>query len=52
MSDLGAVLSSTLSMLQMEFTLGSLTFSFWQIILWLIVAGAVIYLVVKWVFDR
>ena len=52
MSDLGAVLSSTLSMLQMEFTLGSLTFSFWQVILWLIVAGAVIYLVVKWVFDQ
>ncbi len=51
MNDLGAVLSSTLELLKMPLTLGSLTFSFWQIILWLIVAGAVIYLIVKWVFD-
>ncbi len=52
MSDLGAVLSSTLGILQMEFSFGGFSFSFWEIILWLIVASAVIYLVVKWVFDR
>ena len=52
MKDLGSVLASVLSILQMEFALEGLTFSFWQIILWLIVAGAVIYLVVKWVVDR
>ena len=52
MNDLGAVLSSVLGILQMEFSLNGLTFSFWQIILWLIVAGAVIYLIAKWVFDQ
>lgn len=51
MSELASVLSAVLSVFQIEFTLYGFTFSFWQIFLFLIVAGAVIYLVVRWVSD-
>lgn len=51
MDGLGAVISSVLQIFRIEFTLGTLTFSFWQIFLYSIVAGAVIYLIVKWVGD-
>nr|DAR37742.1 MAG TPA: FeoB-associated Cys-rich membrane protein [Inoviridae sp.] len=33
----------------MEFTISGFTFSFWQIFLFLIVAGAVVFLIDKWV---
>lgn len=52
MNELGAVPSAVLELLQMSFTLYGFTFTFWQIFLFLIVAGAVIYLVVKWVSDN
>ena len=48
MQSLGQVLTSCLELLQTEFTVDGLTFTLWNILLWLIVAGAVIYLVFKW----
>ncbi len=51
MTELGQVLAAVLGILQMQFTLYDLTFTFWQIILFLIGAGAVIFLIVKWVSD-
>ena len=45
MNELGSVLLAVVSVLQMEFTLYDLTFSFWQLLLFLIVASAVIYLI-------
>ena len=51
MTELGQVLATVLGILQMQFTLYDLTFTFWQIILFLIGAGAVIFLIVKWVSD-
>ena len=52
MNELGSVLLAVVSVLQMEFTLYDLTFSFWQLLLVLIVASAVIYLIVRWVSDQ
>lgn len=51
MSEVGEVLAAVLGILQMQFTIYDLTFSFWQIILFLIGAGAVVFLIVKWVSD-
>lgn len=51
MTELGQVFAAVLGILQMQFTLYDLTFTFWQIILFLIGAGAVIFLIVKWVSD-
>ena len=51
MTELGQVLVAVLGILQMQFTLYDLTFSFWQIILFLIGAGAVVFLIIKWVSD-
>lgn len=48
MEGLGQVLLSCLELFQIEFTLDGLTFSLWQVFLWLIVAGAVLYLILKW----
>lgn len=48
MASLGQVLSSCLRIFQIEFTLDGLVFSLWEVFLWLIVAGAVIYLICKW----
>lgn len=44
MQGLGQVLSACLQIFQIEFTVDGLTFTLWNILLWLIVAGAVIYL--------
>ena len=52
MNELGSVLLAVVSVLQMEFTLYDLTFSFWQLLLFLIVASTVIYLIVRWVSDQ
>ena len=52
MNELGSVLLAVASVLQMEFTLYDLTFSFWQLLLFLIVASTVIYLIVRWVSDQ
>lgn len=49
MQGLGAALKAAKDVLSVQLTLGELTFSFWQIFLWTIVAGAVVYIVVKWV---
>lgn len=51
MSEFAAVLSAVVGVLQMQFTLYDLTFSFWQIILFLIGAGAVVFMILKWVGD-
>ena len=48
MAALGQVLSSCLSIFQIEFSLDGLVFSLWEVFLWLIVAGAVICLICKW----
>lgn len=48
MSDLGAALLSAKDVLSIPLTMGDLTFSFWDIILWLIVASVVVWLVLKW----
>ena len=48
MQGLGQVLSACLQIFQIEFTVDGLTFTLWNILLCLIVAGAVIYLVFKW----
>ncbi len=49
MTELASVLSAVLGIFQIEFTVSGFTFSFWQIFLFLIVAGAVVFLVCKWV---
>ena len=52
MQGLGQVLSACLQIFQIEFTVDGLTFTLWNILLWLIVAGAVIYLLFKWGDDN
>ena len=52
MEGLGQVLLSCLELFQIEWSLDGFTFSLWQIFLWLIVAGAVVYLIVKWSDDN
>ena len=52
MEGLGQVLLSCLELFQIELSLDGFTFSLWQIFLWLIVAGAVVYLIVKWSDDN
>lgn len=49
MNELASVLTAVLGIFQMEFTISGLTFSFWQIFLFLIVAGAVVFLIDRWV---
>ena len=49
MTELASVLSAVLGIFQIEFTVSGFTFSFWQIFLFLIVAGAVVFLVCRWV---
>ena len=49
MQDFGAALFAAKEILSIELTLGDLTFSFWQIFLWSIVATIVVILVIKWV---
>lgn len=49
MSELASVLTAVLGIFHMEFTISGFTFSFWQIFLFLIVAGAVVFLIDKWV---
>ena len=51
MSEIGEVLAAVLGILQMPLTIHDLTFTFWQIILFLIGAGAVVFLIVKWARD-
>ena len=52
MQGLGQVLSACPQIFQIEFTVDGLTFTLWNILLWLIVAGAVIYLLFKWGDDN
>ena len=49
MTVLASVRAAVLGIFQIEFTGSGFTFSFWQIFLFLIVAGAVVFLVCKWV---
>ena len=46
MQSLGQVLTSCLELLQTEFAIDGLTFSWWKILLW------TIYLIVKWSDDK
>lgn len=48
MQGLGQILVACLELLQVEFSIDGFTFSLWQVFLWLIVAGAVVYLICKW----
>ena len=47
MSEVGEVLAAVLGILQMQLTIYDLTFSFWQIILFL----TVVFMILKWVSD-
>lgn len=51
MSEIGEVLAAVLGILQMQLTIYDLTFTFWQIILFLIGAGAVVFMILEWVSD-
>ena len=51
MADLAAVLQACLGLFQIKFTLDGFTFSFWQLFLFLLVAGAVIALIIHWIGD-
>ena len=51
MKDLGAVLLSCREFLQVPLTIEGFSFSLWDIFLWSIVAGAVIFLIMKWIGD-
>lgn len=51
MKDFGLALQAGMKLLQTKLTFEELTFSFWDILLWLIVAGAVVFVVVKWIGD-
>ena len=46
---LGSVLTACVELMQIELTVGILTFSFWQLFLYSIVAGVVLYLIFLWV---
>jgi len=48
MSDLGSVLFAAKDILSIQLTLGEFTFSFWSILLWLIVATVVVWMILKW----
>lgn len=48
MSDLGAVFTAVFDILGIEFTIWGVTFSFLQLALWSMVAGAVVWLVIYW----
>lgn len=48
MSDLGAVLLAAKDVLSIQLTMGEFSFSFWDILLWLIVATIVVWLLLKW----
>ena len=48
MKDLGAVLLAAKEILNIQLTMGEFTFSFWGILLWLIVATAVVWMILKW----
>lgn len=52
MEALGQIFTSCRTLLQTEFTADGFTFSWWDILLWTVVAGAVIYLIVKWSDDQ
>lgn len=48
MASLGQVFAACLDILQIEFQIDGLVFSLWEVFLWLIVAGAVVFLILKW----
>ncbi len=48
MRDLGAVLLAAKEVLSIQLTMGEFTFSFWDILLWLIVATIVVWLILIW----
>ena len=52
MSALGDVLMAVLQLFQAEFTIDGFTFSFWQIFLWSIVAGAFAIMIIWWVKEK
>lgn len=49
---LGNVLLAVLQLFQAEFTIDGLTFSFWKIFLWSIVAGAFVIMIIWWVKEK
>lgn len=51
MNDLAAVFQAVFDILSIRFTIWGLEFSFLQIVLWSIVAGAVIWLISYWLKD-
>lgn len=48
MSILGDALTAVMRLMQTEFTLFDLTFSFWQIFLWTLIVGVVAWLIGRW----
>lgn len=51
MKDFGSVLFSTAEFMKTKLSFDGITFSFWDVFLWLIVAGAVVFLLWKWIGD-
>lgn len=51
MRDLGAVLAAVVRLMQIELTIDGLTFSFWQLFLWTMVAVAIVILIGRWLSD-
>lgn len=51
MKEFGAVLLSVKAIFDIPLTIDGITFSFWQIFLWMIVAGVVVWLLLKWIGD-
>ena len=51
MKEFGAVLLSVVQIFDIPLTIDGFTFSFWQIFLWAIVAGVVLWLILKWIGD-
>lgn len=51
MTDLADVLAAVVRVMQTEFSIYGLTFSFWDIFLWSLVAGAIVFLIGWWLSD-
>ena len=51
MNDIASVFAAIVQILQTEFTIYDLTFSPWQVFLWSIVIGAILYLIWRWLSD-
>ena len=47
MSDFAAMIQAVVQLMQMPFTLWGFTLNFWDIMIWSLIAGIIIYLIVR-----